>query len=118
MELELALNHLRELYHERLPPIYYVFAEKFDVLEPAYRADAFLRFLLSGDVNHSDAGWVRDSGILSEAIQTGGSARSFCRIVLAHDPIICFHLDPAIPRLRAESDMLGYPSAQEFGPMP
>jgi len=114
--LELRFNHLRELYRDRLPPLYYVYRTVAQSLESAFGADELLRFLLTGRPEGGPEAWKQAGPVVSEAMRTRNSDGLFCPIVAIVENIIVFKLDPAVPLLRKEWEAKGFPTLREFGP--
>jgi hypothetical protein len=114
--LEMRFNHLRELYQDRLPPLYYVYRMLAPSLESAFGADELLRFLLTGRSEGGPEAWKQAGPVVSEAMRTRNSDGLFCPIVAIVENMIVFRLDPAVPLLRKEWEAKGSPTLREFGP--
>jgi hypothetical protein len=114
--LELSFNHLRELYGETLPPLYYVYRFQSPKVEVAFRDDELLRFLLTGQAQPGEA--ARDEAwlALEETWRTGQSTRALCPIVARVRRMLVLQADPLVPVLRRTYGARGYPTLWQFGP--
>jgi hypothetical protein len=117
-QYELAFNHLRELYADRLPPLYYIYRVMHPDLKDAYREDPLLRLFVSGATDYSEDKWPAAQEIMEGAAEAGSSERSFCPIVKCRRPVLCFRIDRVVPQLREALSPDGFPTLKEFGPMP
>jgi hypothetical protein len=111
-----GFNHLRELYNEKLPPLYYVYRVRGRRLRQAFTDDPYLRFFVRGRTESDETAWQEVATIVKQARKQGGNDQSFCPIVGAFGDLICFSIDPAVPALRWELGGLGFPTLREFGP--
>ena len=115
MMIELRFNHLRELYNDHLPPLYYVYLVRTSTVEAA-AGDPLLCFLVVGSFAGDGETRERAIPILVEAWATGHSARSFCPIVGRVGNMLVFDLTPAIPYFRQAWSGKDFPTPREFGP--
>jgi len=113
--IDLVFNHLRELYHDRLPPLYFVYYIQHQTIEQAFAEDPQLRFMATGSTRGGADAWRSARPLIEGAITNGGSEGTFCSIVCANDDILCFDLAPAVPSLYRDFGKNGYPSLAEFG---
>jgi hypothetical protein len=117
--LELAFNHLRELYQDKLPPLYYFYHSWRESVEASWRADPFFRFMLLGNPDGSESAWEKARPLLGEAQQSGSSSAASCPIIASYlREFYLIRLDPAVPALREEFAPLGFPTQRQFGPIP
>jgi hypothetical protein len=113
--LELSLNHLRDLYRDRLPPIYYVYFLADDDLHATVQRSNHLRFLLTGDGDApGPVAWEKARPALEEAQAVGHSDKSFCPIRATLPRLICFDFTPAMPLLLKAFEHFGVPTLQQF----
>jgi hypothetical protein len=117
--LELCINHLRELYHEKLPPLYYFYEAPGGDIRTAFMANHILRFFLLGEPGGGEDAWRRAQPIIDEAIASGSSSHSFCPIIASYyGRFLCFRLDSAVPILVEQFSPEGFPDQRAFGPIP
>jgi len=124
MIVELSFNHLRELYHDALPPLYYVAAQTRAYLRrrggagliDAVHNDPLLRLILTGQTRQDDGLEQRGAQHLAEALTTGRCTASFCPIVGLSDYLLVFDLRPVVPTLDRLWSSRGAPSLRQFGP--
>jgi len=117
--LEMIFNHLRELYHESLPPLYYVYAPWIADLETAFERDGILQLLLiGGEPKQPDSWRARARPALTEAMEAGRSDQSFCPILGHTGTMIVFHLGPAVPDLMKAFGSKPPPRLEDLGPAP
>ena len=114
--MELRFNHLRELYNDELPPLYYVFRLRGRTLEAGFKRYPLLRLFLLGSTKGGKQAWGKARPILSKAWSSGQSERSFCPVVGRSYNMLVFKLDPVLPILRRWWTSKGFPTAQQFGP--
>ena len=114
--VELRFNHLRSLYHDQLPPLYYVYVVRTGTVEDAFTFDLLLRILLLGDRAESPDARGRVRPIFDEVRRDGSSWRASCPVVAVIDNMLVFDMSPAVPLFRRVWGHLGFPTAQEFGP--
>ena len=115
--LELRFNHLRALYDDSLPSLYYVFRFLGRTARASFDADPVLRLLLLGDTTGGEPAWERGGPILAEAWTTGRCDRSYCPIVasIRRGNMLTFQLDQAVPILRNWWDSKDPPTLRQFG---
>ena len=116
MIIEMRFNHLRELYDDDLPPLYYVYIFCRGDPKSVFDNDALLRFLLLGRTRGGEHAWLRARSIINEGLRTARSAASFCPIVGEASPILVFDLQPAIPYFRELWGGQPYPTLRQYGP--
>ncbi len=113
-QVEMAFNHLRDLYDDALPPLYYVYAVR--GREPLRHP--WLWFLLTGEQRPrqpAQAQLIEPATALRRGWDTGTAPTSYCPIVARSDYLLVFDMTPAIPRLRELWSDYGYPTLAEFG---
>jgi hypothetical protein len=115
MMVELSFNHLRELYHERLPPLYYVYRVSARGLEACFQTDPMLRMLLTGRWENGSEAWKEVGPRVTDARKERQNTVLFCPIVAADGDLLVFHMDPAVAVLRQEWQDIGYPTLRQFG---
>jgi len=121
--MELAFNHLRELYHDRLPPLYYLYHVVHPTLDEAFAKNHQFRALLLGmdrfaREDWTESQWARARAALEEMMANGRSDKSACPIVGHVDRLIVFDLRPQLEKLMRLFAPFGYPTREEFGPIP
>ena len=114
--IEMRFNHLRELYDDHLPPLYYVHLVRTSTVEAAAAGDPLLRFLVVKSFAGDKATWERAMPILAEGWMNKHTDRSFCPIVGRVGNMLVFDLEPAIPYFRKAWSGMGFPTPREFGP--
>ncbi|MGB9623571.1 MAG: hypothetical protein ACPMAQ_01795 [Phycisphaerae bacterium] len=114
--IETRFNHLRQLYRDRLPSIYYVYDTGEIDLDKLASGDPLLRLLALGPQYRRPTAASECAAILREAAARGRSDRSFCPIVRMDRQLIVFRMDPLVPTLRQMFDRFGFPSPRQFGP--
>lgn len=114
--LELSFNHLRDLYADHLPPLYYVYTLNSCSPESVFAEDSLLGFLLIGSPAGGTEAWSAAEPILAEALQHGRSDKSVCPIVACVGDLLVFDLQPMVPRFRTAWTDLGFPTRHQFGP--
>ena len=115
MIIELRFNHLRQLYNDQLPPLYFVYRLRAPSAEAAFRRDGFLRFFLLGSATGDEEAWRKAAPILANVWRTGHGAQSFCPIVAHIGDLLVFKLDPIVPILRRDWGARGFPTRRQFG---
>jgi hypothetical protein len=113
--VQLRYNHLRDLYDDNMPPLYFVFHARKSDLSLVFSKEPFFRFLLLGNNKMSEEAWKKAGPILKEAVNTSRTDESFCPIVGMVSKIMIFDMKPAIPALNRGWDSLGFPTLREFG---
>lgn len=114
--LELSLNHLRELYRDDVPRLYFVYRFPAVSHNELFAGDPQLRLLLFGKMDHSESDSNQGAEIIREAARTGTSERSFCPIVAVVDDMLCFEMNRLMPVLRDRLAHFAFPTPREFGP--
>ena len=117
MTLELQFSHLRALYDDNLPPLYYVYHLRARNPRAVFQASSLLRFLLLGSTDKGEQAWERGRPILAEARRATRSDESFCPLVAWTQVggFMVFQLDPAIPVMHRWWASKKPPTLQEFG---
>lgn len=129
--LEMRLNHLRQLYHDRLPPLYFAHDTAGMRIEQASARDPFARFawflmtgdktLVTGDRSLMTGVWKPSlrttvSAVVKDLDVQGRSEQSLCPVQKVGRMLLLFQMDPAVPALRELYDRNGFPTLREFGP--
>jgi hypothetical protein len=121
LALDRSFNHLRQLYGERLPPLYYAYYPRPDwrliplgelflgrPIPPAARSPAE-RAAIEADLAQVEE-------LLRDAYRRGRSDRTFCPVIGATSYGLLFQADKLVPLLMEEYGSMGFPTARQFGP--
>ncbi|MHC4676394.1 MAG: hypothetical protein ACYTBZ_28220, partial [Planctomycetota bacterium] len=112
----LRFNHLRDIYNDNLPPLYYVYRLRKSNFKTIMFTEPIFQFLLLGNNKGGQEALKKTNLILREIANKRRSDNSFCPIVAIINNIIVFDMKPAIPVLRQSFDHFGFPTQEEFGP--
>jgi len=111
----LRFNHLREIYNDNLPGLYFVYQARKSDLRIIFSKDRIFRFLLQGNNEGGDEAFKEAIPILREAVDKGRSDKTFCPIVAMINRMLIFKMDRAVPVLRRSFENFGFPTLSEFG---